>query len=506
MRFAFLRICGVLLAINYSLAVYSQRISQYQFEAGGLTSSAHTPFWLRANQYGTVPLTNPALRIDASLHSDYQPRDSTGYRPKTDWGYGVNVVANVGNTNQFLLPEAYVKGRYGAFELYVGRRKEVIGLMDTLLTTGSYIWSGNAMPMPKIQLSIPTYTPIPFTNGVLSIMGTFSHGWFENSDRYVTGTYLHQSSFYGRFGKPSWRVRIHAGFNHQVMWAGLSNYINPSVVANGQLPSSIKYYPAVVLGIRNPFQDDQNILTDNHFEENRIGNHLGTIDFAADVDLNDWNLYAYRQFIYETGSLFYGTNLADGLNGIRIKNRREPDGAAFFLQQLTFEYLFTGSQGGDVFVLLDPYRRGRNDYFNNSQYIDGWTYYGRTIGTPFMTAYQEVRSSLPPRYGIANNRVSAFHLGLSALLFDKVTLTTRLSLSRNAGTYQIPYLAIPTQFSGLLTASVPFDFLGGIVLNGALAADTGGLLPNSVGTYISLRKTGVFGKPRPTFASPRRGF
>ena len=29
--------------------------------------------------------------------------------------------------------------------------------------------------------------------------------------------------------------------------------------------------------------------------------------------------------------------------------------------------------------------------------IDGWTYFGRTIGTPFLTPQQEVSSSLPSR-------------------------------------------------------------------------------------------------------------
>ncbi|ADB40898.1 capsule assembly Wzi family protein [Spirosoma linguale] len=486
---------GALFCFDSEL-VYGQHVNQYQLEVSGLGSSDQTPFWLRANQYGTVPLTGPALRLNAGLHADYRPADSTGHRPKADWGYGVSVVANVGSTSQFLLPEAYIKGRVGAFELYVGRRKEIIGLVDTLLTSGSYIWSGNALPFPKIQLAVPVFTSIPFTKGVLSVMGTFSHGWFENGDRLVKDSYLHQSSVYGRLGKPSWRVRFYGGFNHQVMWAGHSEFIDPTVAANGKLPSNIKYYPAVVLGTRNPFPDDQAIQTISHFEENRIGNHLGSIDFAAEVNLNHWNLFAYRQFMYDDGSLFYGTNLDDGLNGLRIRNRDQLTGAAFFLKQITVEYMFTGSQGGDLFILDDPQKRGRDDYFSNSQYLDGWTYFGRTIGTPFITPQSEVRSSLPPRFGIANNRVSLFHVGVSALVLNKVDITTRLSFSRNAGSYPIPYLTIPAQFSGLFTASVPIGLFGGTTLNGSIAVDSGGLLPNSVGTYVALRKTGLLGGSR----------
>lgn len=494
---------GILAFASFTIG-YGQRVNQYQLETGILASTEQTPFWLRANQYGVVLLKNPAFRINTSLHSDYRPRDSIGRRPKIDWGYGLNLVANVGATSQFILPEAYVKGRLGAFELYAGRRKEIIGLVDTLLTSGSYIWSGNSLPLPKIQLALPVFTPLPFTKGVISVMGTFSHGWFENGDRLVKGSYLHQSSFYGRLGKPSWRVRFYGGFNHQVMWAGYSNNLNSTVAVDGKLPSSIRYYPSVVLGTRGAadYTTDKNVTS---FEENRIGNHLGSVDFAVEVNLNHWNLFAYRQFLYDDGSLFYGTNLVDGLNGLRIRNRDQPTGSAFFLKQLTFEYLFTGSQGGDLFIIDDPKRRGRDDYFNNSQYIDGWTYFGRTIGTPFLTPQQEVNPSLPPRYGIANNRVSVFHLGLSALVLNKIDVVARLSFSRNYGTYPVPYLTVPAQFSGLLTASVPVGLLGGTVLNGSLAVDSGELLPNSVGAYVGLRKTGLLGgSKRRSLVSPRR--
>lgn len=504
MRFLFLWIwCGLVVIANCTL-LYGQRVNQYQLEVGAFGSSAQTPFWLRANQYGTVPLKNPALRLNAGFRSDYQPIDSTGYRPKIDWGYGINVVSNLGTTTQFLLPEAYVKGRFGAFELYVGRRKEIIGLVDTLLTTGAYAWSGNALPIPKIQIGLPTFTPLPFTKGVVSLMGAFSHGWFENSDRLVTGSYLHQLYIYGRIGKPSWKFRLYGGFNHEVIWAGYSSYLGPVVSVNGQLPSSIRYYPAVVLGTRGAdYTTDKNLTS---FEDNRIGNHLGSLDLAADIDLANWNLFVYRQFPYDDGSLFYGTNLEDGLNGLRLKNRQKLTGANFFLRQITVEYLFTGSQGGDVFIIDDPKRRGKDDYFNHSQFIDSWTYFGRTIGTPFLTPQQEVSSSLQLRYGIVNNRVSVFHVGLSALVLNKVDMTARLSFSRNAGTYAVPYTSIPMQFSGLLTASIPLSLFGGTVLNGSLAVDAGELLPNSVGAYVGLRKTGLLSGKRPVIISPRRGF
>ena len=495
MKVVFLKGCCLLLVVASHTVGYSQRINQYHLEAGMMASTGQTPFWLRANQYGTIPIKGPIAQFRAGLYADYRPADSSGHRRKADWGYGADVVVNAGQTNQFLLPEAYLKGRFGAFELYGGRRREIIGLVDTLLTTGAYIWSGNALPIPKIQLSLPNYTPVPFTKGVISIMGAFAHGWFENADRLVKGSYLHQKYLYGRLGKSSWPFRLYGGFNHEVIWAGYSDYLGPSVAVNGHLPSSIRYYPAVVLGIQNFGANDPGIRTTTNFEENRIGNHLGSVDLAADADIKDWNVYVYRQFVYDDGSLYYGTNIADGLNGLRLRNRRPPDAEAiFFLCQITVEYFFSGSQGGDVFIIDDPKRRGRDNYFNHSQFLDGWTYFGRTIGTPFLTPQTEVRSSLPPYGGIANNRVSVFHVAASGLLYNKINVSTRLSYSRNAGTYQQPYVTLPAQFSGLLTASMPVNLLGETMLNGSLAFDVGGLLPNSVGVYVGLRRSGLLRK------------
>jgi hypothetical protein len=499
MRIALLWTCLVII----SSFTYGQHVHEYKATVGGLFSSGPTPFWLRANQYGIVPLQNPIGSFSASIRSDYQVADSTTSKPKLDWGYAIDAVANLGQTNQLIVPEAYVKGRLGAFELYAGRRREIVGLVDTLLTSGAYVWSGNALPIPKIQVGLPQFTPIPFTKGIVSIMGVIAHGWFENSDRLVKGSYLHQKYLYSRFGKPTWPFRIYAGFNHQVIWAGYSDYlIGSSASVGGRLPSGIKYFPAVFWGSRNTQANGIDVTS---FEDNRVGNHLGSIDFSVDINVGKWNAMLYRQFFYDDGSLFYLLNVEDGLNGIRLKNR-QPISNTFSIRQVTFEYLFSGSQGGSTFVLEDPERRGRDDYFNHSQFLDGWAYYRRTIGTPFFTPENEVSNLLPARggAGIANNRVSLFHLGLSAVLANKIDLITRLSYSLNAGTYATPYAKLPRQFSGIVTAGIPTSLFGGTQLTASLAIDAGELLPNSVGAYVGLRKSGILNsRPPRRFVSPR---
>ena len=47
---------------------------KYQVEAGTYLSTGQTPFWLRSNQYGIVPLQSPILTFRGSAHKEY---DST---------------------------------------------------------------------------------------------------------------------------------------------------------------------------------------------------------------------------------------------------------------------------------------------------------------------------------------------------------------------------------------------------------------------------------------------
>ncbi|WP_041616212.1 hypothetical protein [Spirosoma linguale] len=121
------------------------------------------------------------------------------------------------------------------------------------------------------------------------------------------------------------------------------------------------------------------------------------------------SIFAYRQNIYEDGSLFYLTNIQDGLNWIRFRNRRPVNRTGVQLEQVLLEYLYTQNQGGALF-LENAMQRGRDNYFNHSQYQDGWSRFGLTMGTPFITPTQDNHSELP-QYGFTNtNRVSVIQL------------------------------------------------------------------------------------------------
>lgn len=491
------RLLGLLVSLGAGLTAQAQsnrldRAVTGQVELGGFaTTGQTTPFWLRANQYGIVPLTGSTATLRAGVFSDYhpvQPDSGATKRRKFDWGFGINIVGNAGRTSQVLLPEAYLKGRWGQFELYAGRRRGIVGLVDTALTSGAYVQSGNALPIPKVQLGTRGFVALPFTKGLIAVNAFYNYGWFENAGRKVINTRLHQKALYLRLGKPNWRVKLYSGISHQAVWGGYSPYLANNVSNNGYLPTDLKAYYYVVTALPYPTSAvDPNVSSID--EGNRIGNHLGSVDLGLSIHLTAGRLLLYRQNPYDTGALFYLTSIADGLNGLSFR-RNQPGAGWLVVDGFLIECLYSKSQGGPEFVIGDPNRRGRVNYFNNSQYIDGWTYYNRTIGTPFFTPQAEVNPRLPVGYVVANNRVSLWHVGLSGQAGARAQWLLKLSYSRNFGTYDIPYPAGTNQFSALLNVSTPVHLpaLGSCRLTTSVAVDQGKLLTNASGVYVGLRK------------------
>jgi len=380
---------------------------------------------------------------------------------------------------QVLFPEAYVKVRVWPFEAYAGRRRETLGLLDTLLSSGSYAWSGNALPLPKIQIGLPEYWP---ATGPVAVKGTFAHGFFENSRPYTRNGFLHQKSLYVRLGRPEGHFSFHVGMNHQVQWGGQS----PFNSGDGHLPSSLSAYWYVITA-RSVAGDSTRF--GNRFDGgNRVGNHLGSADLALEATFDGFALLVYRQHPYEDGSLARLRNIRDGLNGVRWQNRT-PVWPGIRIKQLTLEYLDTRSQGGSVFS-DDPNLRGRDNYFNHNQFYDGWSYFGRGLGTPFLTANPELGADWVPTSGFtSNNRVRVLHLGIAGNADVGTQFEGKISYSWNEGTYDVPVFPPRRQLSAYLRVSTRLALFGGLEASAALAYDRGDLFDKALGLNLRLRKT-----------------
>jgi hypothetical protein len=381
-----------------------------------------------------------------------------------------------------------VKIRYGAFELFAGRKREIIGLVDTTLSAGSYIWSGNALAVPKVEISVPNYTPI-LKNGLISIKGNFAYGWLGSSDS-VSNILLHQKSLYIRLGKPTWRFKLYGGFNHQVQWGGKVLYPR---VDNGVLITHFgvdwESYLYVVSGTSLYTLDSLVVKNNQATAEggNRVGNHLGTVDLGLEYETDQHKWFLYRQSIYEAGALFYLNNISDGLHGLSFTRKHANQG----ILKIVLEYLQTTNQGGPYSSNRSPIEalRGAEDYMNNGRYIDGWVYQRQTIGTPFIMPLRYTTGlpqNLDPNpYRLVNNRVQAITVGALSRI-KQFDLLTRLSFSQNLGSYTIPLASTMSQISLQQQVSFPVKQY---VFTTTVAYDNAGVLKQNLGLSLLAKRS-----------------
>ena len=59
---------------------------------GGYTTPGHVPFWLRSNQYGSIPLDGASLSLIGSARKDYDLSKDKIF----DWGASFEGRANLG--------------------------------------------------------------------------------------------------------------------------------------------------------------------------------------------------------------------------------------------------------------------------------------------------------------------------------------------------------------------------------------------------------------------------
>src|SRR5690606_20649517 len=177
-----------------------------QLQAGA-TSNEAVPFWLRTNQYGSVPVDGFSGSVNAQLQKTYRYVDTVLWQP--DFSTSFQSRINIGRQTQIQLIEAKISLKYGFLEFVAGREKEHSGLVDSTLSTGSFSLSGNALGIPKLEARIPEYQTVPYTKQLFAVKGNFALGamgkvpihYGQNQGDDVNA-YYHHLSFYGRLGKP----------------------------------------------------------------------------------------------------------------------------------------------------------------------------------------------------------------------------------------------------------------------------------------------------------------
>ena len=450
-----------------------------------VTSHDQVPFWMWANRYGSIPLSGVSTSLIGTIEKKYE--DTGSYRGRDsklfDWGIGFEGRANIGNKTEAILVEAYAKARLAMFEIKAGRSKDVVGLVDTTLTSGAFSVSGNALGIPKVELSIPEFYALPFWDGLFAFKGNFMYGWLgtipiQYGNHKPTETYFHQKSIYGRLGKPTWRLHLYGGFNHNAFWGNTKTYRGHFTLSDWQ-----EYWYTV---------------TGKVHDKSKVGNHAGSIDLGLTYDFDNVQLLGYRQQFYDIGGLYHLSNVADGLNGLSLTNKKSSAGD-FKWRKILIEFLYSKSQGGELKAKITP--SGDENYYNSYIYTEGWSYNHIALGNPLFTtrlAAKEGQAEGPYDFFI-NNRIVAFHFGFEGT-YKEWELITKLTLSENYGTYGTspighsigsrrgkPYGLFDkvNQFSGYIEANKSLSTNWNIGFVAAI--DEGELYDNSVGIIVKAK-------------------
>jgi hypothetical protein len=459
-------ITGVMLISVIHFCFSQKDTLKYSVQLSGLTSTGdNSPFWLQNNSFGTVSTNPNSVSLRAGVSKDFSHRHKYfDYAFKTDF-----LLRTDADKTDIYFHEYYLKAKVWFVDLTAGAREENLGNQDTTLSSGGFLFSHNSRPMPKITAGIEHFIPVPFTYGYLEIKGALSHGWFTDNI-YSSGVLLHHKYLYARVGG---RLPVHLqyGLDHVAQWGGY-------IPGWGQQPSGFSDYLRVFLGKSGA---DNAGLSD---QINALGNSIGSQSLRLDVRASEFEIGTYWQNIFEDGPvkpIGLTMNVADGLWGISIRNKQFP-----FVKGLVYEYLNTTDQSGP-FHDRDGIVYGGNDSYFTGQYGFGWSYFSRTIGTPFITSpvYNTNGS-----YQTVNSRVQVHHFGVEG---DITGFQYRmlLSLSKNYGTYNIPFVEMKRSTDFLLEVNKTFPKLADINAGCSIAFDRGTMYGNNAGVMVTIKKQGA---------------
>lgn len=330
--------------------------------------------------------------------------------------------------------ELQVGVEFNDWSISLGRVPKVFGGHSPELVSGSLALGNNALPVPGIYVELLDFKPVPLTGAYFKFKGHFYHGFLDDN-RVIENARLHSKSFYLMLDlRKEIGLDISSGVVHFAMYGGVDEN-------NNQMEASFSDYLKVFFG-----QGIPNPITNEIGEANALGNHLGIVETTINQRIGNYNFRVNYQGPFEDeGGLQYLSG-TDGLLSLEIERNKK----GRLIDKIYLEYLQTKWQSGPG--VPDPLGNvtnrelnqgydfgGRDDYYNNWLYRSGWSYNEQILSNPLFLTHarlEEVFGRFPEyQVAISNNRISAFHIGFSGHLSDKVSYRSLLTISYNFGTY-----------------------------------------------------------------------
>ncbi len=358
------------------------------------------------------------------------------------------------------LHTGYLKINKGAFVFSAGKHMFSPVFTQSNSGSGSYLFAPNYRPVPRITLQMPDYRPVPYTQERLETRGGISQAWLSNH-KAGGEVLLHEKYAYLRWNGGKWKP--YTGLNHSVLFGG----------------------PGIPVDFWPTFTGTGSEKIGGGEATNAAGAHMGLYDFGTYLNTKQGIFHIYYQIPFSDGSgMLFWHNNTDHILGIDWK----PSNLKW-LNNLTVEWLQTTYQSGngmpdpgipgemsdnghfihyrklsadDMFELSGIHKEnwteeekievlekevnhdndfgGRDGYMNNGMYPTGWAHEGYIMGNPLNLTQQQLLAAHPEMdfssgVNIKNDRFKAIHLGATGSITSSLFWKTKITYSRNFGTY-----------------------------------------------------------------------
>ena len=462
----------------------------YKIEAfGSAATDKYTPFHTVSNKYGIVPLEAGNAYLQTGVFHNLSAKN--GFQ----WSAGLDIVTSTPRYRNAYIQQLYAAIRYKFIELSIGSRENYTSLWDRHLSSGDFVMSANARPIPEVNLSVPQFTPVPFTKGIFQFKGNFAVGRSFDSDylehfadenqHYMRDVLWHNKSLHIKLIDPQSHFPVTAtlGIRHHAQWGGVSS--DPEVGAQSH---SMKDFINVLIGKSG----GEGV---NEFDViNVLGNHYGSYEIKLGYLSPSFDIFAYKQHYFDDASGIELYNIKDGLYGIQANIHNFMP-----LNKVVFEFANSRDQSGPVhYIVYDHdkypagYGGGADDYYNNFEYLNGVSYFNRSLGSPLLTSPEYNKNG---ELGFKNNRIRAFHLGFQGYISKQLSYRILATSMEGWGTPVWPLPKKDNSFSCAAKLSYRHPHLDDWIFSGEIAGDFGSsIYGDNTGISISATKTGILKK------------
>lgn len=448
---------------------------QYNIGVSALASSGRfAPFWLQSNMNGDISSSPFSGNVSAGVY-----KQAVHNERWWDYDFAVQLTGRVQSRipgsafdMQQRMTTGYFNQLYAHLRLYIfditaGIKPMIYEMQDTALSMGSMVFSGNSQPLPRLTIGIDRYTPVPGCYGYFELKGGLTHAWLADNV-YMRDSYIHYKWLALRLGGRL-PVNISYELHHAAQWGGISPVY-------GDIGSDWQSFVNVFLARGGGVMRNDQL--------NAQGNHVGSQQLMLTGKGNGWEVSMYWQNFFEDNfaAIGDGQNLADGLWGISLKQTRWP-----YVQGVTYEFMNTTDQSGPWHDRDGLCYAGNDSYYRNSVFVNGWNYFFRSIGTPFITSplYNEDGTIYT-----LNSRVRVHHIGVRGDIYGFL-YRVKLSYARNYGNDNTSRAVLSDNTAILLEVTKHSEQAWGLDFGLRIAGDFGTQWGNQFGAQITVSKRGI---------------